>query len=299
MNSLIKLYRFPDAPAGAAVAEPPAAAVAPASVTAPASAGTTVNINDAAKPAAGTPPAFALPDVWKDKPYLKGVDSMEKVFTMLDGAQNLIGKNRVALPGENATQAELDAFYESVGRPKTSGEYTFKTNDATDKNFIPKVQAAMHKYGLSAKQAAGVWDDVNVALMDYAKEKGIVQKQMDVDFTKLATDSFGAERDAVLSRGKELIKELASPTMKQYVENLPNEALVVMADILRNADKKYIRPDGPGAPPTIGTGTPDQLRVKAKEMMEQQRGLDPMSTQFQNLQTEINKIYDTIRKSMK
>ena len=296
----LNLYRDPAVadPAGgaaSAIAEPPAAAPgATPDAIKPGSAAASVNINDPAKPAA---PAFALPDAWKDKPYLKGVDSMEKVFAMLDGAQTLIGKNRVAVPGENATQAELDAYYEAVGRPKTAAEYKFEGADKADPKFLPKVQAALHEAGLSSKQAGIVWSKVNAALGEYMTEKGIADTQQNTDFTKLATDTFGAERDAVLARGKELITQLASPTMKKYIETLPNESLVVLADILRNADKKYISPDGPHKPPTMGTESPDQLRAKARELMEKQGKVDRMSQEFNNMQTEIDAIYNKIRQA--
>ncbi|MDE1866575.1 MAG: hypothetical protein KGI08_02545 [Thaumarchaeota archaeon] len=300
MNFLLRILRDPAAePAGGrtAVVEPPVASTAVAGdPTKAASASTTVNVSD---PQKDTPPAFVIPEAYKDKPWAKGVDSLEKLWAMNDGAQNLIGKNRIALPGENATPEEINAFYEALGRPKEAKEYVFKTNEGTDPNFLPKVQAAMHKHGLTAKQAAGLWDDVNTALSEFAKEKGIADQKLNTDFTKLATDSFGAERDAVLSRGKDLIKELTSANMKPYVDTLSNESLVVLADILRNVDRKYIRPDGPGRQPTMSSETPDQLRGKARMLMEKQNSLNPMSTEYQTLQQQIDQIYNTLRQAAK
>lgn len=240
---------------------------------------------------------FTIPDTYKDKPYLKGVDSQEKLLAMLDGAQTLLGKKGPSIPAADAPQAEKDAYYEALGRPKTAAEYKIPGSDKADPAFLPKVQAVMHKHGLSQEQAAGVWTDINAGLQDWMKEKGLVEAQQDVDFNKLATDNFGAERDKVLARGKELISANISPTMKTAVEKLDNNALIVIADLMRNMDKKYIKPDGPpGGGPALNSGTPDELRAKARGLMSEQAKFDPLSVEFQNLQKQIDGIYDTIRK---
>lgn len=301
MKDLIRLYRDPavviDPPAAVAV-EPPAADPNKPVDLKPGSASVTVDINTP-DPAAVKIEPFILPEAYKDKPYLKGVDSQEKLLKMLDGAQELIGKKGPAIPKPEAPQAEWDAYYDSIGRPKTSAEYVLDGADKGDQKFIPKVQAALHKAGLTPGQAKTVWSEVNVALGDYMKEKGIADAQQNTDFDKLAVDSFGVDRDRVLARGKELIMANISPAMKSHADKLPNESLVVLADILKNIDKKYITQDGPGKQPDANGSTPDELRVKARGFMTEQSKFDPMSTQFQNLQKQIDECYNTIRRGTK
>lgn len=307
MKNLIPLYRdpavIPDTPAATIppvvtppVETPPPAAVTPQVIDAvPKSASTTVDIN--AKPPAPSS-NFVVPDAYKDKPYLKGIDTMDKLYAMLDGAQTLIGSKGPAVPRADAPQTEKDAYFESIGRPKTPGEYKFEGMDKADPAFLPRLQKAFFKNGLPQDQAAAVYKDVQTELQDWMKEKNISEVQQDVDFTKLATDNFGADRDKVLARGKELIGELSSPSMKPAVAKLDNNALVVMADILRNVDKKYIKQDGaPALRPVLNGGTPDELRAKARGLMTEQGKHTPMSAEFNNLQTQIDGIYDQIRKS--
>lgn len=287
----LRLYRDPNATGGAAVLEAPAAGAQLANL-APASATASVNLNDL--PAGGS---FALPDAYKDKPYLKGVDSMDKVYAMLDGAQVLIGKKGPSVPAVDAPQADKDAYYEALGRPKTAAEYKFDGMDKADLKFLPRVQGAFHKHGLTADQAKGVWADVNVALTEHMAEKGIVDQQANVDFTKLATDTFGVDRDKVLARGKELIEANISPAMKPAVSKLDNNSLVVLADVLRNLDKKYIKQDGaPGGAPAASSSTPDDIRAQARLLMEKQKGMSSMSEEFNALQKQINSLYDQLRK---
>lgn len=312
MRNLIMLYRDPavippvQTPPPAAVippvvtpplevTPPPAAVVPPVIDVTPKSAATIVDIN--AKPPV-TPPSFVIPDAFKDKPYLKGIDSVDKLFAMLDGAQALIGSKGPAVPKADAPQAEKDAYYTSIGRPEKPEGYVIPGAEKADPAFLPRLQKAFHKNGIPQDQAAALWTDVGTELQEWMNEKKLVEVQQDVDFTKLATDNFGAERDKILARGQELIKANVSPSMAPAVSKLDNNALIVLADILRNVDKKYIKQDGaPNVQPILNGGTPDELRAKARELMTAQGKFTPMSAEFTNLQSQIDGIYDQIRKS--
>lgn len=307
MRDLIRLYREPAAvepvappatpvePPVAAPAQPaPGSAAAPV-VTAPGTASTTLDINKAT--ATPIEPTFVLPNEYKDKVYLKGVDSQEKLLKMLDGAQELLGRKGPAVPKADAPQAEKDAYYEALGRPKDPAGYELPGADKGDPKFTTALRGVFHKYGLSGDAAKGIWNDVQGALGEFVKDSGLATQQANIDFDKLATDSFGTERDAVLTRGKELITANISPAMKPAIDKLDNNALIVLADVLRNVDKKYIKQDGPGRQPTIGSGTPDELRAKARGLMSEQAKHTPTSVEFTNLQTQIDGIYDSLRKS--
>ena len=303
MKDLIKLYRDP------AIVEPVAPVVPP--VEPP------VQVPDAAKPVDLSPKSasttvdlntpvvkvddkgFVLPDAFKDKPYLKGVKSVDEVYKMLDGAQELIGKKGPAVPKADAPQAEKDAYYESIGRPKTAAEYTsvLVGADKTDPKVLTRIQEAFHKAGLTPDQAKLAWEESTGAFMDYAKEKGLADAQADVDFDKLAANTFGVDRDKVLARGKELVDANISPAMKEAAKKLDNNAYVVLADILRNIDKKYISPDGaPLGKPTATGMTPADLSNKARNLMAEQSKFTPMSQEFNNLQKQIDECYDTMRR---
>lgn len=306
MKNLIRLYYFPDPVIDPAAGssnpvitpiEPPVSDAAKPVDLKPASASATVDINKADP----EPLTFIVPDAYKDKPYLKGVDSLEKVYKMLDGAQELIGKKGPSVPKADAPQAEKDAYYESIGRPKTASEYTpvLTGADKTDPKVLPRLQNAFHKAGLNPDQAKIIWDESTAAFSDFAKETGLANQQADVDFDKLATDTFGVERDRILTRGKELIDANISPSMKSAAGKLPNESLIVLADILRNIDKRYIKNDGPGSQPSTTGSTPDELRTKARGIMAQQSKHDPMSVEFQNMQKQVDEIYDQIRRGTK
>ena len=308
MKNWIRFYFDPATPPGAGAAPAPAATPAPAAAaapnpTTPGSASTTINPNDPATPPASS---FVIPVEFKDKPYLKGVDSSDKLFKMLDGAQTLLGQPRGPVkPADTAPQAEKDAYYESLGRPKTAAEYKFEGEDKTAPAVLEKLKGMFFKHGVSAEAAKGQWADFQAIVGEAAKADVDARNAADVAFTKLGTDIFGAERDKVLATSKALIAANASPAAlaimeKLPIEKLPNEALIVLADVLNNISKKYIKPDGaPAGGPTNAGVTQSELQAQARLLMEKQLALkNPMSEEYASLQKQIDGIYERIRKGV-
>lgn len=252
-----------------------------------------------ATPPAGTPPTFTVPDAYKDKPYLKGVDSIDKVFSMLDGAQSMIGKRPAGIPAADAPQEEWDKFYEAAGRPKTPAEYKFEAAEGMkhDEKLVSAMQAAMHKEGLSAKQALGVQKAFDSALAEVLKEKGIQAQQQDQNFDALAAKVFGADRDKILAQSKALIDKHATPELKPLLGEMSNEQLVAFAGVLNNIQKMYIKEDvAPGSLPS-GTGmTPDQVSAEARKLMATPEYTNPFHAGHNEMVKKVADLYNLLKK---
>lgn len=242
---------------------------------------------------------FTVPDLYKDKPYLKGVDSPEKLFKMLDGAQELIGKKGPARPIDGAPQAEWDAYYEANGRPKTAAEYIFEPVEGLkyDEKLTQGVKDLMFKNGINAAQAKELQKGFDGLVAQIAKEKGLELKQMDTDFDKLGSESFGAQRDQILANSKALLDKFTSPNMKAYVSKLPNESLVVMADVLNNINKIYIKEDTvPAGGPTANGMTPAQMSAKGRELMASEAYNNPWHKDHARVAQEVKDLYNPAKR---
>jgi hypothetical protein len=240
-------------------------------------------------PAAST---FNLPDGYKDKPYLKGVDSMDKVFAMLDGAQTLIGKRPAGIPAPDAPAEEWAKFYDAAGRPKSATEYQFEGQDKADPKFLPKVQEVFYKHGLNAAQAKGVFSDINLALSEFAKQQGVDIQQQNTDFDALGTKVFGAQRDQILSSMKDLIGKHVPVEMKDALGKLPNESLMILAGVLNNVSKAYIKPDGPPSSSPAGTAlTPADISAKGRELMASEPYLNVRHPQHDATVKAVRELY--------
>ena len=65
----------------------------------------------------------SLPEDLRNEPCLDNVKNFATLTKSFVNAQKMIGKNKIALPGENASQEELNAFYTALGRPESADAY--------------------------------------------------------------------------------------------------------------------------------------------------------------------------------
>jgi len=72
---------------------------------------------------------FKIPEKYAKETWAKEVKSAEDLWSKMAGAQKVLGKDKVVLPGENASKEELDAFYKRMGRPDNPEGYEFKSID--------------------------------------------------------------------------------------------------------------------------------------------------------------------------
>lgn len=92
-----------------------------------------------------------------------GVKDVESLVKMARNSERLIGKS-FQKPGPDATQSEMDAFYERLGRPKDVSGYELTPPEDMpedmpyDTEFAGKFAETAHKFGISAEQAKGLHD---------------------------------------------------------------------------------------------------------------------------------------------
>lgn len=300
MNKFFRVLRDPivgDGGGSATITTPPATGAAPASASG------TVVLPTAGTPTAGTPPAFSVPDQYKDKPYAKTIDSPDKLWSMLDGAQELIGKRPAGIPAPEAPQAEWDKFYEAAGRPKTAAEYAFDYGKddkglpkaSPDPKFDESIKQMMFEEGVTAKQAAGLQKKFDGIVANLIKDKNIQVQQQNEDFSKTATELFGAERDKVLANGKALLADnIKDPRIQSALSKLPNDALMVLASALKSFSDKYIKPGGgnPPATPAGGAGGGKaEMTAEARRLMTTPEYTNSMHPDNAKVLARVNQLY--------
>ena len=249
------------------------------------------------------PPAFAIPDLYKDRAWAKGLDSHDKVFAMLDGAETKLGQRPAGIPADTASPDEWRKFWTSMGAPETADKYAFdygKNADGTPKTAVdPKwetgVKEMLYKYGVSAKNAVGLQKDFDALAQNMLKEKGLAEQAINQDFDKIGKDIYGAEYDKAVARVSPLLKEFTDPKLQPGLAKLNAESLAILTNVVDNMRAKFISADrAPGAPPG-GTGqvTPDSLRAEARALMASPaytNGFDPNHDATKNRIAELYKL---------
>jgi hypothetical protein len=125
-----------------------------------------------------------LSDDIKDSPAIGAFRDLGSFVKSYLNAQKMIGADKIALPGKNATPEERAEFFKKIGRPEKPEDYKFerpkdappslKYDEAREKAFASEA----HKLGLTAEQAVGLagWWNNHVVEMDKSAAKAHDEK---------------------------------------------------------------------------------------------------------------------------
>lgn len=248
------------------------------------------------------PPQFSIPDAYKDREWARGIDAPDKLWSKLDGAQTLIGKRPAGIPEMNAPKEQWDAFYKTLGRPDAPDAYQFKPLEGTtpDAEFEKTVKNVFHEAGLTPKQAEIVHGKISMALAEIDKQQKAAAAQADVDFDKLANETFGANKDKALDLSRKLLTQYGPQGMMSHLEKLSNEHLLIVAGALHNIASKFISPDQLPDAQAGGSGSSiENNRAEARKLMATDAFKDPMHKDHEETIKKVNDLYNPLRTNLK
>jgi len=122
-----------------------------------------VGVRNLGEPGPATEPTWrdTLPDDLKESPTLQRFKDVPDLAKSYLEARAALGRNRVELPGPNATQEELDAFYAATGRPDAPDKYELAAQlpegVPDDPAFVNWFKDAAYRAGLSSQQAQALF----------------------------------------------------------------------------------------------------------------------------------------------
>lgn len=101
----------------------------------------------------------SLPDDLKSDPELQPIEDVTTLAKGYVHAQRMVGRDKVALPGKDATPEEWSQFYSKLGRPESPDAYkvpegAIPENVQVDEKMVKAFHAKAHELGLTQKQAA-------------------------------------------------------------------------------------------------------------------------------------------------
>ncbi len=119
-----------------------------------------------------------LPEEIRNEKCLDHMASVQALATSYVHAQKMVGANKVAVPGENATPEEWGKIYDALGRPQEASGYEVPqgfqwASDEQRNGVLARFHAAglssrqagemLRLYGETMEQAAGVLEDMRRA----------------------------------------------------------------------------------------------------------------------------------------
>lgn len=191
-------------------------------------------------------------------------------------AQKMIGKNKITLPGEHATDSEVDAFHRALGRPETPDDYQLNVPDEIkgefDENLLGQAKKMAHQLGLPQKAFDALIQFRTVEIEAGKRAYEAEQQQQFEEAEQVITEYAGEAIDEQAHFANKLIADncpndeykdklldaLNSNPMRPYVFNF-------LANIQRKAFEQHGGiPTGDGGATAM---TPAMLESKAKELM--------------------------------
>jgi hypothetical protein len=182
--------------------------------------------------------------------------------------------NVVALPGENATPDEVNAFYAKMGRPETPDgyEFTFPEGANVDDNMLKFGRELFHELGLDGKRAqiaADKWNEfangTNQRLADEwrtANDKEVAEYKA----------SLGDKFDATIEAGRRVVNGagLSDATIQKVEASIGTAGVLELLGAIgmKSQEGGFVGSGtGTGQPPAPDQMTPQQAQSEISKLM--------------------------------
>jgi ribosomal protein L22 len=192
----------------------------------------TVITPPAADPAAETVPVSwvdSLPDdIRGDKTFepLRGKkteEALSELAKMTVHAQRMIGADKVALPGKDATADQMSEFYNKTGRPETLDGYEFAlpeglTNDDLDASKLAEWKQELFDAGVSKTAAARIISKYLASEHTSRLEATTGAETQLKTWDTEARTRFGDKFDETANHARYALKELGNPGLAEILD---------------------------------------------------------------------------------
>lgn len=246
-----------------------------------------------------------IPESYRDREYLKGIDSMDKFVEQFDNAQKLIGKKTVGIPNEESSIEEWNEFYNKMGRPESPEAYEFedlpelpegfgRSDEETE--FLKKV---FHEAGLTKQQANKILKATDEGVLEaYKKNEANLDKMIEdrnKKFLEAMDNYFGDEKKEAMAVTETMLKEFVPKGMEELVKGLDDNSMLVLSAVMQNIHKSgrvedKIKRDVVVEPEE----TPESMRETAKRLMMSPEWKDEFHPNHEATKKKVQDLYRKI-----
>ena len=187
-----------------------------------------------------------VPEKYAAEPWAKEIRSVDDLWDKMKGAQKLIGKDKIVLPGEGATKEEMDAFYTRMGRPANPEGYVFQSIDALKEverniNLDHGMKKIFHDEGIPKVVGERIVSKYEALMYDMHKPMLENSAKREMDFQRLSNEVLGPDKSTAIEAFKSVMKETLGDKahLASKIENMSNEELLPLIVFSKNIHDKY------------------------------------------------------------
>lgn len=153
-----------------------------------------------------------LPPELSADPSLQQIGSVEAMAKSFINAQKMVGAEKIAIPGNWATDEDWDLVYNKLGRPAESSDYELGELSGDMADWF---RDAAHNSGLTGRQAT----QLAQAYEEFASQFGTMSEEaIETQRGEIETElrqEFGSEFEAKIERANELLREFDAPDLTE------------------------------------------------------------------------------------
>tara|TARA_R100000234_G_scaffold119919_1_gene104340 strand:+ start:4131 stop:4985 length:855 start_codon:yes stop_codon:yes gene_type:complete len=166
----------------------------------------------------------SLPEDLRSDPSLADIKDVENLTKSFINGQKLIGKDKIALPGKEATETEMSDFYAALGRPEEAKGYDFGERPKMpegvtyDENFETQFRDIAFQAGLTPQQAKTIYDGYHEYVNNsYATDAETSQLQHSEWIDGLKKE-FGKAYNERVDLAQRAVETYGTPELKEWLE---------------------------------------------------------------------------------
>lgn len=150
-----------------------------------------------------------FPDDLKGHQSLSRYNDIQSLAKAYINAEKAIGKDKIVIPDQHATEEDWNKFYQKIGLPESPEKYDVKLKDAkfVDEAGLSELKPLAHKLGILPKQLEGIlsWYEQRVGgQLEQVNQTSQAELAQQVDSLK---KEWGQSFDTRVSWAKRLLDE--------------------------------------------------------------------------------------------
>ena len=173
-----------------------------------------------------------LSDELREHSTLEPIQSVENLAKAYVNASSMIGRDKVALPGQYASDEDWNQVYDKLGRPETGDQYELEAGEGADENLMGWFKETAHSVGMNNAQAQKFISAYNDMVEQQAEQVGPDLELLRDEVSAELRKEYGNAFDDRLGVAKSVVEEFSGGDMME-IELADGRALGDHPDFIR------------------------------------------------------------------
>ena len=213
-----------------------------------------------------------LPEDLRDNDTLSKFKDVGALGNSYLELQKMVG-SRIKLPAEDASEEDVNSFYNQIGRPESPDKYELNMPEADYRqDKLDEFLNQAHKSGLTNKQAQEAINFYHAMELDghVNAEASMQQARLDAE-TALKKEWGPTEYPKNLAISRRAFNRFADDDLKQFVNDTGVTNNVSMIKFLHRIGSAFNEPSLEGSGKDSGSVDPDSAKLEIAAMMKDKK----------------------------